>query len=182
VFDVDIDGEGEGEGEAREARLETLALSVAGGAGPALRLGRASVASYGLLRFDVTRDDPDVDSEDDESSQRVIAVPALHVALEVPIGAWFTVRSGAEYAFELRRQRAQDAIESDEREGRFGWNLGFGLSYDDFRFDASLQHGFVTRGPSFIGGGEPGFLAIASATYSFDAALKRAAAGAPSVQ
>jgi hypothetical protein len=157
---------------------DALELAVSGGLGPALRLGRASVAGYGLLRFALARTDPDLDTDDDHTTRHTLALPALHLAVEVPIGEWLTVRSGAEYAFEVRGISAPDESGSHEREGRFGWNLGFGLNADDFRFDASLQHGFVTHGPSFIGGGEPGFLAIASATYSFDAARKAAVAAA----
>jgi hypothetical protein len=54
--------------------------------------------------------------------------------------------------------------------GAFGWNAGLGVVIDDFRFDGSLQHGFVTGGPDFIGGTSPGFLAIASLSYNFDRA------------
>ena len=56
------------------------------------------------------------------------------------------------------------------RNGAFGWNAGLGVIVNDFRFDGSLAHGFVTGGPDFVGGTQPGFLAIASLTYDFDAA------------
>ena len=165
----------EGTGDER-AQLDQVSASISAGAGPALRLGRASVAGYALLRFSDGSEGADLEEEDSVTSRSTSAVPALQLALEVPIGSWFTVRSGAEYAFEINARDAPEGAGSDEREGRFNWNLGFGLSAGDFRFDASLQHGFVTGGPSFIGGGEPGFLAIASASYSFDAARKSAVA------
>jgi hypothetical protein len=157
---------------------ETLGFHLSAGAGPALRLGRASVAGYALVRMELERDDPDADRDGDHSSRHTLALPAVQLAAEVPIGSWFVVRSGAQYAFEVRGESAPEDRGSSERDDRFGWNLGFGLRASDFAFDASLQHGFLTEGPSFIGGGEPGFLAIASVSYDFDRARKAASVAA----
>jgi hypothetical protein len=61
-----------------------------------------------------------------------------------------------------------------QRNGAFSWNAGLGVWIDQFRFDGSLQQGFVTGGPNFIGGTSGGFLAIATLSYSFDKARKEA--------
>ncbi|HMI93521.1 MAG TPA: hypothetical protein VK509_19245, partial [Polyangiales bacterium] len=60
-----------------EVSGEELGLSVSGGLGPALRLGRASVAGYGLVRFEIARDDPNRDESDDHTSRHMLALPAL---------------------------------------------------------------------------------------------------------
>lgn len=160
-----------------EPSRELLGLSVGGGVGPALRLGGASVAGYAVIHFRVERDDPNTDASADDSAAHSIAVPGVHIAVEVPIASWFVLRSGAQYAFEIDGTNEPDDNANSRRTGSFSWNLGFGLSTHDLRFDASLQHGFVTSGPDFLGGSSPGFLAIASLSYSFDAARRAAAKG-----
>lgn len=156
----------------------SLDLGIGGGVGPALRLGRATVAGYGIVNLDIGSDDPDSEFDGDESSRHAIVVPGVHMAVEVPLNDWFVVRSGAEYRYVISGTSDDDNNGPSERTGSFGWNAGVGVIIDDFRFDGSLQHGFVTGGPNFIGGeNDAGFLGIASLTYSFDAA--RSAAAAP---
>ena len=155
-------------------------IGVGGGIGPALRLGRASVAGYGILNVDLGSQDPDTEIDNNETSDNTIVVPGVHMAVEVPLNDWFVVRSGAEYSFMLSGTSDDNDNGSSERTGAFGWNAGVGVIIDDFRFDGSLQHGFVTGGPNFIGGVDnQGFLAIASLSYNFDKARSGQAEPAP---
>jgi hypothetical protein len=160
-----------------EPSANTLALSVAGGVGPAFRLGNANVAGYGIVRLLYSSADPNSEGDDDVSTAHTIVVPGVHVAAEVPLNDWLYVRTGAEYAFNINGTSEDNGGPTDADDtgtsgtnGAFGWNAGLGVVIDDFRFDGSLQHGFVTGGPDFIGGTSPGFLAIASLSYNFDRA------------
>jgi hypothetical protein len=99
----------------------------------------------------------------------------VHVAAEIPVSDWLFVRTGAEYAFNINGSSTDggaagsaDDTETASNTGAFNWNAGLGVVVGDFEFDGSLQHGFVTGGPDFIGGTAPGFLAIASLIYNFD--------------
>jgi hypothetical protein len=162
---------------AMEPSANTLAFSLAGGVGPAFRLGNANVAGYGIVRVLYSSTDPNSEGDDDVSTAHTIVVPGVHVAAEVPLNDWLYVRTGAEYAFNINGTSEDNGGPSDADDtgtsgtsGAFGWNAGLGVVIDDFRFDGSLQHGFVTGGPDFIGGTSPGFLAIASLSYNFDRA------------
>jgi len=160
-----------------EPSASALAFSVGGGVGPAFRLGNANVAGYGIVRVLYSTEDPNSEGDDDTSSAHSIVVPGMHVAAEVPLNDWLYVRTGAEYAFNISGTSEDNGGPTDMDDtgtsgtsGAFGWNAGLGVVIDDFRFDGSLQHGFVTGGPDFIGGTSPGFFAIASLSYNFDRA------------
>lgn len=158
-----------------EPSASTLAFTLGGGIGPAFRFGPATVAAYGVLRALIEATDPNSEADDDAMGEHTIIIPGVHMALEVPLSDWLYVRSGAEYAFRISGSgdegggptNADDTVTASNT-GVFGWNAGLGVVIDNFRFDGSLQHGFVTGGPEFIGGTSPGFLAIASLTYVFD--------------
>lgn len=160
---------------AGEPAASLLTLHAAAGVGPALRLGDAKVAGYALLRGRLDFEDPNSETEDDEATVLSTLLPALHVAVEVPLTDWLYVRSGAEYSFRTS-SRWQSAGTSDLYEGQndgvFAWNVGLGVVFEQLRFDGALSEGFVTGGPDFIGGTSPGFLAMASLTYSFDDARR----------
>lgn len=147
----------------------TLNAHLAVGAGPSLRLNGASIAGYALIRGQMTAQDPNSEADDDETGRVLLVIPGLHVAVEVPVTDWFYVRSGAEYGFAvLADSEIGDDNGTSSNTGAFGWNAGLGVKVDNFRFDGSLSHGFVTGGPDFIGGTGGGFLGMASLTYSFD--------------
>ncbi|MDD9933085.1 MAG: hypothetical protein OXT09_05750 [Myxococcales bacterium] len=143
-------------------------LALGGGIGPAFRLGPATVAGYGILRVEAGSVDPNTDMDDDETSTVTVVIPGVHIAAEVPIRDWLVFRTGAEYSYALNSTSSPGDVETSGRGGVFGWNAGLGVIFDQLRFDGSLEHGFVTGGPDFIGDTDPGFLAIASMSYSFD--------------
>ncbi|MDD9941984.1 MAG: hypothetical protein OXU20_13145 [Myxococcales bacterium] len=146
-----------------------FSFGLGGGAGPAMQFGNASVAAYGTLRFAYQSFDPSSEEEDDADSTFGLVVPGLLASFEVPLTDWFMVRSGAQYDF-LRTGSSEEGDDTGSAAsvGSFGWNVGLGVLFDDFRFDGTVQQGFVTNGPNFVGGNDPGFLAIASLTYVFD--------------
>lgn len=153
---------------AGDPAASQLAIDVGGGLGPALSFGRVSVAAYAVLGLRLTTDDTNDDIEDDETTSHTILFPGVHMALEVPLSDWFFVRTGAQYNFNWRGASAPQDSGSSQRGSSFGWNAGLGVVIDQFRFDGSLQQGFVTGGPDFIGGTGAGFLALATLSYSFD--------------
>lgn len=151
------------------ATSTTFALTA--GVGPAMRFGDASVAAYATGSLAVQERDPndDSDAEDDQSLATTIVIPGVNVAVEVPLNDWFFVRTGAEYRWRANLTANEQNAASANTFGEFGWNAGAGIKIDGFTFDGALQHGFVTNGPDFIGGGAPGFLFMANLTYDFDA-------------
>jgi hypothetical protein len=164
---------------AMEPSASTLAFTAGLGVGPAFRFGNASVAGYGIARFLYSSNDPNSEGDDDASSNYVLVIPGVHVAAEVPLNDWLYVRTGAEYAWNINGSSNDGGGPGDADDtgtsataGAFGWNAGLGVVIDDFRFDGSLQHGFVTGGPDFIGGTSPGFFMIASLSYAFDNARR----------
>jgi hypothetical protein len=164
---------------AMEPSDSTLAFTLGGGVGPAFRFGNASVAGYGIARFLYQSNDPNSEADDDANSAYMIVIPGVHVAAEVPLNDWLYVRTGAEYAWNINGTSddgggpdEDDDMGTSATAGAFGWNAGLGVVIDDFRFDGSLQHGFVTGGPDFIGGTGPGFFMIASLSYAFDNARR----------
>lgn len=148
----------------------TLGFTLGGGVGPAFRFGAAQVAAYATLRFGYSTFDPSSDGDNDESGTLSVVIPGVNIATEIPLNDWFVVRTGAQYDWNLSDTSGPDDAGSGSQNGVFGWNAGLGVIIDQFRFDGALQQGFVTGGPDFIGGTGGGFFAIASLTYSFDAA------------
>jgi hypothetical protein len=165
--------------ETTDVTSSDMLLGLGGGLGPAFTFGAASVAAYGVLRFEYGSADPDTDGNDDETNSLTVVIPGVHMAAEVPLRDWLLFRTGAEYSFVMSGTSAPADNGSTTRSGVFGWNAGFGMIFDQLRFDGSIQHGFVTGGPDFIGGTAPGFLAIASMTYSFDEARRGSASSEP---
>jgi hypothetical protein len=149
------------------ARTE-LGVALGAGVGPVLQFDRVSIAAYGVLNGRIGNQDPYSEVDGDETSVLGLVIPGVHIALEVPLADWLLVRSGAQYSFNMQSTSAPADAGTSQRGGSFGWNAGLGIVLDDFRFDGSLQQGFVTGGPDFIGGTGAGFLAIASLSYSFD--------------
>ncbi len=147
-------------------------LGLSGGVGPAFRFGAAQVAAYATLRFSYASGDPNSEVDDNETGTLGILIPGINVATEIPLNDWFVVRTGAQYDWNLYDTSGPgpDDEGSGSQGGTFGWNAGLGVIIDQFRFDGSLQHGFLLSGPNFIGGNTAGFFGIASLTYSFDAA------------
>jgi len=154
------------------ASRSIFGLGLGGGVGPAFRFGAAQVAAYATLRFGYTSADPNSEADDNESGTLSVLIPGVNIATEIPLNDWFVVRTGAQYDWNLvdTSGPGPDDEGSGAQNGSFGWNAGVGVIIDQFRFDGALQQGFLLSGPNFIGGNTNGFFAIASLTYSFDAA------------
>lgn len=153
-----------------EVSRSTLNIGLGGGVGPAFRFGAAQVAAYGTLRFGYTSIEPNSEADDDEVGQLSVVIPGVNLATEIPLNDWFVVRTGAQYEWNLTDTSGPGDAGGGNQAGSFGWNAGLGVIIDQFRFDGALQQGFLLSGPNFIGGNTAGFFAIASLTYSFDAA------------
>jgi hypothetical protein len=149
-------------------------LGVMGGVGPAIHLERAKVAAYGGVATTFSK------SDDTDNTRTVhLAAPMLNMAAEVEVFEWLYVRTGAQYTWNLQRQKTD--TERDRTalgEGYTGvfpagtaspfvWSAGLGLRRNELYFDGVFQNAFVVNGPNFIGGQANGFLAMASATYRF---------------
>jgi hypothetical protein len=149
-----------------------LDIGLGAGVGPAFRFGAAQVAAYATLRLGYNADEPNSEVDDDETNSLSVVIPGVNIATEIPLNDWFVVRTGAQYDWNLvdRSGPGPDDEGSGDQTGTFGWNAGVGVIVDQFRFDGSLQQGFLLSGPNFIGGNTAGFFAIAALTYSFDTA------------
>jgi len=156
--------------EGVDNTASTLGFNIGGGVGPAFRFGAAQVAAYATLRIGYSSNEPDSETDDDESGTLSVVIPGVNIATEIPLNDWFVVRTGAQYDWAVTDTSGPGDAGAGSQDGVFGWNAGLGVIIDQFRFDGSLQQGFVTSGPDFIGGAGGGFFAIAALTYSFDAA------------
>lgn len=163
-----------------DASTSRLAINAGGGVGPAFTFGQTQLAAYGTLRIGYQGDDPNSEVDNDDTTTLRVVLPGVQLATEIALTDWLRIRTGAEYSWQLEDVSGPgNNAGAGTQDGVFAWNAGFGIYVDQFRFDGALQHGFVTGGPDFIGGSPngAGFLAVASMTYSFDAARRGGDAG-----
>jgi len=141
-------------------------LGVVGGAGPVYHVTEdTTIAAYGTLSFVTTDTEPNDQTDNDESSSTVVVLPGVNIAADIQVIDWLWFRSGLDYYFALTSAtRGKD--ESSRRVGAFGWSAGLGIEVDDFKLDGSLQHNWITAGPTILGGGGDMF-GIVSASYAF---------------
>lgn len=156
-------GAGPGNVKANDFGLDVMA-----GAGPAIHLDGAQIAAYGGFVLGAGKQKPDSDA--DGVSRLNWAAPMVNMAVEVQLLDWLFVRTAAQYTWQLDRFKAGDgdtAVKDRVSSAPFSWSFGLGAVKNNFYFDGVIRNSFVTNGPAFVGGGTPGFLAMASATYKF---------------
>lgn len=149
----------------------TFGLRLQAGVGPVYKpTPRATVAGYATLGFATISQDNDVDDDNDAGTQSVLLFPGINASFEYQLTNWFAVRTGASYEHQFNGvgNAGNDDDGSSNQTEDFQWHAGFGLRFDDFRFDGTFSHGFLTQGPHFIGGTGSGLMAIASASYTWD--------------
>jgi len=142
------------------------------GAGPSINLDRAKVAGYATLGFGMNHSDPTDANSDDRNNVRAFALPGVRLSTEVQLTDWLYARTGADYRYRVEGSKeniGDDANVERNRNsgGTFAWNVGIGAATHGFTFDGVVSQGLVTNGPQFIGGNDPGFLAMASIGYVF---------------
>jgi hypothetical protein len=139
------------------------------GVGPAVHLARAKIAAYGGLTLAAGKNEPNKDVDHDETQLLNAALPMVNMATEVQLLDWLFVRTGAQYTWNLTRnkQNLDPSVKEKLGTGAFNWSAGLGVTKNNFYLDGVISNAFMTNGPAFIGGGTPGFLAMASATYKF---------------
>jgi hypothetical protein len=156
--------------EAQDITGNLFNVGLMGGVGPAIHLERAKVAAYGGVEGNISKSDPNTDNDDDASKGLNFLVPMVNMAAEVQVLDWLYLRTGTQYSWNIERQKTTPPggdIKDRTSNGNFIWTAGLGVAKNSFSFDGVVQNGFVTNGPSFIGGGGNGFLAMASMTYKF---------------
>ena len=138
---------------ARQSVASVLAINAGAGIGPAFRFGRVQVAGYGILRVRVENDDPN--SEVDERRHHLAHDRAARRAHGGRSAADRVVHRAHRRRVRVQHSRHEHAGEQRHERARRQRSAGTPVSaswIDQFRFDGSLQHGFVTGGPNFIGG------------------------------
>jgi hypothetical protein len=151
---------------------ENQTISLMAGFGPVYttRDKKLKVAFHGTLGWIQNSDDPNTEVEKDGVSNNLIVFPGFNVALEYAIRDWLYFRSGAISAFSLLSKSEESGNEqrTNGQSPLFGWNAGLGVKLDRFKFDATLNHGFITNGPAILSGAQTGgMLALVSATVDF---------------
>lgn len=150
-------------------------FSIAAGAGPVYTIdGVTTLAGYGILGLVTNSNDPDENTDNDASSSYHLILPGVAVAADIHLTDWLYFRTGAQYLFminseteEQNTNTANDDTITRDRNSAFGWSAGLGLKVGNFALDGTLQHGFLTSGPNFIGGQAPGLFSMVSASYAF---------------
>jgi hypothetical protein len=151
-------------------KSNNFAFNLMGGVGPAVHLGRAQIAAYAGFNLNVNKNEPNSKASNDETTGIRWGGPMVNMATEVQVLDWLYVRTGAQYTWQLSRDKTHPpgGPEKDKiAAGQFNWSAGLGVKKDNFYLDGVIQNTFLTNGPAFIGGGTPGFLAMASMTYKF---------------
>lgn len=149
-----------------------FALGAMAGVGPSVHIDRAKIAAYGGFVLGAGKNVPNSDLSDGDVSRVNFAAPMVNMAVEVQLLDWLYARTAAQYTWLLERYKGTDDATGDTRKERlasapFIWSAGLGFAKNGFSFDGVVQNAFVTNGPSFIGGNDIGFLAMASMTYKF---------------
>ncbi|MCA9518872.1 MAG: hypothetical protein KC635_28245 [Myxococcales bacterium] len=141
-------------------------LNIGAGVGPVYKLEHARLAAYAFLAFATRSTDPNTDADGDDSSTTSLTIPGVHMAMEVDLNEWLQFRAGLEYAWMINGQSDANNNSQSENTGSFGWSGGFGLIFDQFRVDISVNNAWFTSGPDFLGGdGE--LAANIAGTYHF---------------
>lgn len=165
IGNLSLDNEHTEDG-APSDKSNDFAFGLMAALGPSIHLERAKLGAYGGFRMRVGKLEPNGNVEDDEVNRLRFAAPLVNLAVEVQVLDWLFVRTGAEYAWELRR----DGSEGEKQrvaDSAFRWSAGLGMAKAGFSFDGVITNELMTSGPNFIGGATPGFLAMASMTYKF---------------
>lgn len=153
-----------------DIKANDFSLGAMAGAGPAIHVERAQVAAYGGFVLGAGKNTPNTDESDSDVSRLNFAAPMVNMATEVQVLDWLFVRTAAQYTWQIDRFKGD--VGGDQAKERlssapFTWSVGLGAMKNNFYFDAVIRNAFVTNGPNFIGGNNPGFMAMASMTYKF---------------
>lgn len=143
----------------------TFGLNIGAGVGPVYKLEHARLAAYGFLAFSTRNNDPNKDADNDDTTFTNLTIPGVHMAMEIDLTEWLQFRAGLEYAWLINGTSTASGSQSD-RTGSFGWSGGFGLLFDQFRVDLSINNAWFTSGPDFLGG-DGDLAANIAATYHF---------------
>lgn len=146
-------------------------FTLVAGAGPVYTIeGVTTLAGYAVLGLRTRSGDPSSETDFDEFSGLQFIVPGVHLAADIHLTDWLYFRTGMQYFFAYNRN-TQDSSDVEEitssRSSDFGWRAGLGLNLGNFTFDGTFSQGFLTAGPNFIGGQNPGLFTMLSATYNF---------------
>lgn len=163
-------------GDFNEIRLD---FALQGGMGPVYKLDtmKATIAAYATIGLASSSQEPNDDADDDEAAPQQILFPGFKMSGEWELLKWLIFRTGMEYTYvfdsftdnadNVRMCRGGSGATAGSCEDQhFGWNAGFGIVVDKFRFDGSLEHGWLTAGPDIVGG-DSALWTMLSGSYSF---------------
>ena len=162
-----------------DPQFNRTTINVMAGIGPVYSKPKQyKVALYGHLGLRSVSTEPNTENDDDESSQLAVMFPGFNVAMEYRVLDWLDLRGGASYSYILmgsgdRLNTPTPAYNVDKNSKSysesdpFSWNAGFGIILERLQINGTFSHGFLTNGPQFVGGNNPGFLSMISFVGSF---------------
>ncbi len=160
----------------RTANLSEAAAFV--GVGPVYTIEQTTISAYAVLGYARRSADPDIDEEDYRSVASNTMIPGLNLAADIELLEWLYFRSGMQYNYGVEsgsvETEEEDAPGASFRSAEFGWRAGMGLEVNNFTLDGTFQSGFLTNGPSFLGGAlgdandnDVGMFMMVAAGYQF---------------
>jgi hypothetical protein len=107
----------------------------------------------------------------EKTTETIMGVPSLIVAIESEITSWLTGRIGARETFNYDKTKVEPATGDEYEMSSFGadfmYNMGFAIAVGDFTFDAIFNEALFFEGPNFVTGGMADWAYKISMTYNY---------------
>ena len=101
-----------------------------------------------------------------------IGAPGLVLSGELILWELLAIRAGVDYDIYWAIDTQPDPTDDEELSlknrtmgQRFGWSSGVGVALGAFQLDGTVSRQLYFNGPEILGGNDPGFLGMISATY-----------------
>jgi hypothetical protein len=111
---------------------------------------------------------------DGDKQERLMGIgaPGLVLSGELLLFELLTIRAGVDYDIYWYIESVPDPADDNEIGAKyrtmgqqFGWSSGLGLTLGAFQLDGTIRQQLYFNGPQLLGGNDPGFLGMISATY-----------------
>jgi hypothetical protein len=111
---------------------------------------------------------------DKQDMNASLSFPGVLMSGELRLWDVLFVRAGVNYSNYWAFYGQRDSNNDDEyasmtrRMGQsFAWSTGLGVALGPFQIDGTVEQQLYFNGPQFLGGNDPGFLGMISATYAW---------------
>ena len=155
---------------ADDQSLGSTNVFLEGGAGPIYELpDKTTIAAYGTVGFGSSSYKDEVRS----FSTTGLLLPGFKLALEHSLLNWLQFRTGvsSRYYFTFASRSFDNDttpnVSATSTFYEFLWSVGLGVNLGNFELNGTFQTPFVTSGPAFISGQQPGLFGLLNASYKF---------------